>query len=134
MEDLIHHFHALNEVERFSEQLLEDFHIGEHLFYQVLEFFGLSSLLHPVKEINLSQKKERERRSCESDLAPSLREDAVARADGRTAAAVTANRVRSLRKNTAPADCNAIVFKGMAVKCDMLDQKMSQTAQREMAK
>ena len=57
MEDLIHHFHALDEVERFSEQLLEDFHVREHLFYQVLEFFGLSSLLHPVKATNLSKKK-----------------------------------------------------------------------------
>ena len=43
----------------------------------------------------------------ETHLAPSLTEEAVASADGRIAAAVTANRVRSLRKNTAPANCNS---------------------------
>ena len=55
MGDLIHHFHALDEVERFSEQLLEDLHVREHLFHQVLEFFGFSSLLHPVKAKQFSQ-------------------------------------------------------------------------------
>ena len=38
----------------------------------------------------------------DSHLAPSLTEEAVASADGNIAAAVAANRVRSLRKNTAP--------------------------------
>ena len=52
---LIHHFHALDEVERFSEQLLEDLHIREHLFNQVLEFFGFFSMLHPVKATNISK-------------------------------------------------------------------------------
>ena len=49
MEDLIHHFHALDEVERFSEQLFEDFHVGEHLFDQVLKLFGFFALLYPAK-------------------------------------------------------------------------------------
>ena len=40
----------------------------------------------------------------QTHLAPSLTEEAVASADGRIAAAVAANRVRSLRKNTAPAN------------------------------
>ena len=38
----------------------------------------------------------------DSHLAPSLTEEAVASADGNIAAAVAANRVRSLKKNTAP--------------------------------
>ena len=52
MEDLIHHLHSLDEIKRFPEQLLEDLHVGEHLFHQVLEFFGFFSLLNPENLTN----------------------------------------------------------------------------------
>ena len=61
----------------------------------------------------------------ETHLAPSLTEEAVASADGRIAAAVTANRVRSLRKNTAPANCNSFDVK--AEKCHLWEEKCQKT-------
>ena len=59
----------------------------------------------------------------DTHLAPIRTEDAVASADGKIAAAVTANRVRSLRKKTAPKNYNAIDVN--ALKRHLWDQKMS---------